>query len=515
MQRGRLCVSLLLLLGVLALVLPLAAAVCPSNGNTHAVYITSNMGANIWSFDTHGNYLGEVINEASLPEDVKIAKLRAMRFGPGGHLYVLSASGSYSRIFALSGNGLLNQTSNRNCTRNYLFTVATQSAENPFLDHPYDLAFHPETGELFVSNQNSITVTKYQLAKGDGGKGTLQWTPAPNVNAAMVERPAGDSGDASGDTGLFASTWSSAYALSSVRGIALSPRLPRALVEDAAPPGSFKVDKASLRYYLVVCDVSANMVHVFDPETGDRLFGIYVPSPIQVVFPQSTRVDIPEDAAFFDFERPRIYVSSKDDGMVYMIPFSATASPGTAQYGYDSRFSGKHAMYQITRRLPMHAASGIDENPSRELLLLGDRTGRAVYLYASPFASNDYATQQGPSSFLGNFAKQLPDQPEFILTVQLESQKKIPFCYELSPSGKFRYAALCTAGYAWSFVLMVALISIPFLFFYGKARGLVHRFMGTSSGSASGVDKATASTTAGEGVPLLPKTAKPNYGSME
>lgn len=30
------------------------------------------------------------------------------------------------------------------------------------LDHPYDMVFHPETHDLFVANQNSITVTKYK-----------------------------------------------------------------------------------------------------------------------------------------------------------------------------------------------------------------------------------------------------------------------------------------------------------------------------------------------------------------
>lgn len=72
--------------------------------------MTSNMGNNIWSFDTQGNYIGDVINVDSFPEEVQVHKLRAMRYGPGGYLYVLSASGSYSRVFAVSGDGIVNKS---------------------------------------------------------------------------------------------------------------------------------------------------------------------------------------------------------------------------------------------------------------------------------------------------------------------------------------------------------------------------------------------------------------------
>ncbi|KPI88287.1 hypothetical protein ABL78_2649 [Leptomonas seymouri] len=486
----RASMSLLVAAGVLLLLLVghTCHAMCPSNGNTHTIYVTSNMGSNIWSFDTQGNYLGTVLNPRSFPAEMHVDKLRAMRFGPGGHMYVSSARGSYSRVFAVSGNGLLNRTMEVNCTRNYLFTVVEQGKENPFLDHPYDIAFHPLTQDLYVSNQNSMTVTRYKRnPAGDteaiyGRK--LSWKPAENSRAALeVSESAASGFDAVGvpekvrdGAGLFASAWSSAYSMSSVRGLTISPLLPRSLVEESNGAGIFSLSNDSMVYYVLVCDVAGNAVHVFDAETGDHVFGISVPSPIQVMFPSRYYADNAATAFVSGngvlkqrFEVPYIYVTTKDDGLAYMIRFSAHQSSannnGQQRGAFGEDFIRAHRLFTINRPVPLHAASGIYENSARDVLFIADRNGRRIFSYASPFLT-DFTNSYGPSPYLGPFVRNLPDQPEFIMSTLLEHQEKIPFCYELNSDGKFRYVALCTAASIWSVVFGVVLVVVPLFVVY-------------------------------------------------
>lgn len=518
----------------------LCHALCPSNGNTHTIYVTSNMGDNIWSFDTLGNYLGPVLNKASFPPGVRVEKLRSMRFGPEGHLYVSSARGSYSRVFAVSGNGLLNGTMEENCTRDYLFTVIEQDKANPFLDHPYDITFHPATEDMYVSNQNSVTVTRYTRDRKadvtpEAGAGGSQhafypaWKPAKNVEAAVEANEETISGeemvvapkDIPDSSGLFASSWSSSYSMSSVRGLTISPLLPRALVEGGAPSGIFAVTNESTMYYLLVCDVSSNTVHVFDPESGERLFGLNVPSPIQVMFPSRYYIgdssSLPVSAAGVPTQRfdvPYIYVTSKEDGMAYMVRFSShqgNANTNGMQGGaMGEDFIRAHRLYTINHPTPLHAASGIYENSARDVLLIADRNGRRISSYASPFLT-DYTSGYGPSPFLGFFAKHLPDQPEFIMSTLLEHQENIPFCYELNKDGKFRYAALCTAAWIWSVALALVLILVPSFIVYHQIQHCIYgqrlqqrqRYLD---------DDASALYGSGSNSPLLGRRA-PDYGS--
>lgn len=549
-------------------------ASCPSNGNTNVIYITSNMGDNIWSFDTRGQYLGEVINRATIPEGVNIDKLRTMRFGPGGHLYVSSARGSYSRIFALSGNGLFNGTLGANCTRDYLFTVAALNGENPFMDHPYDMVFHPETNDLYVSNQNTVTITRYLYTAGKND--APRWEPAPNAQIALpgsktaeaVEQELVAAGLAAGgavvvsrsydtdddgtgvvlpdkfptNAGLFASAWNGKYFMNSARGMAMSPKLPRALVNGSAPEGLFGVD-AAMGYYLLVCDIAASVVHVFDADSGERLFGLWVPSPVQVVFPsryyEAANVTVTAaGGAMRPYQQQYVYVTSKEESMTYVVRFSSRSSSATsgapfgrgtvrgtmagalsglsgAQSGIytDDAFMPTHRLKPVTTPTPLQAASGIYENPSRDILLLANRNGRKVSMYASPFAygNTDPARSAAPTPYLGLFVKQLPDQPEFILSVRLEDQKNIPFCYELSSTGKLRYVALCAATRIWSTLLILALIIIPTVMLVRHMGWLLPIKAGRGAGGG-----ATAVGAAGcghEHNPLLGGASPTSYGA--
>ncbi|KAG5463998.1 hypothetical protein LSCM1_00177 [Leishmania martiniquensis] len=518
-------------------------ALCPSNGNTHAIYVTSNMGDNIWSFDTLGNYLGSVINKASLPPGVQVGKLRSIRFGPAGHLYVSSAQGSYSRVFAVSGNGLLNRTMEENCTRDYLFTVVEQDKTNPFLDHPYDIVFHPATEDMYVSNQNSVTVTRYRRdptadvhpkASADGLQRAYYpaWKPTKNVKAAVesseevtsVEGTLTTPKDITDNAGLFASSWSASYSMSSVRGLTISPLLPRALVEGADSPGLFAVTNESMMYYLLVCDVSRNTVHVFDAESGERLFGLNVPSPIQVMFPSryysddSSSLSVSAAGVLMrKYDVPYFYVTSKEEGMAYMVRFSShqgnSNANGMLGSGFGDRAARAHRLYTINRPIPLHAASGIYENPSRDVLLIADRNGRRVYSYASPFLT-DYTNGYGPSPFLGYFVKHLPDQPEFIMSALLEHQENIPFCYELNGDGKFRYVALCTAASIWSVALTLVLIIVPSLFVFRQIQNCMQGQAYHQQRHRSLDEEALDLYRSSNSSPLLARQA-PNYGSAK
>ncbi|GET93244.1 hypothetical protein, conserved [Leishmania tarentolae] len=511
-------------------------ALCPSNGNTHTIYVTSNMGDNIWSFDTLGNYLGPVLNKASFPPGVQVEKLRSLVFGPEGHLYVSSARGSYSRVFAVSGNGVLNHTMEENCTRNYLFTVVQQDKENPFLDHPYDITFHPETEDMYVTNQNSVTVTRYtrdrtaDVTPKAAAGGPLQtrypaWKPVKNVKAAMPgkkettsQENAAAIKDIPDSSGVFASSWSSSYSMSSVRGLTISPLLPRSLVEGGAPSGMFAVTNESMMYYLLVCDVSSNTVHVFDSESGERLFGLNVPSPIQVMFPRRyhmgnlSLVASAAGAPMQHFDVPYIYVTSKEDGMAYMVRFSSHQGNTNNMQGgaFGEDFIRAHRLYTINHPIPLHAASGIYENSARDVLLIADRIGRRIYSYASPFLT-DYTTGYGPAPFLGFFVKHLPDQPEFVLSTLLEHQENIPFCYELNKDGTFRYVALCTAASLWSVGLVLTLLLVLASFVYHQVK---HCMCGRKIQQRERYLNKDACTLCGSGSssPLLGHQT-PNYGS--
>lgn len=504
---------------------------CPSNGNNRVLYVTTNSGDNILSFDSSGKYLGRVVNPDSLPSDVEVHKLRSMRFGPGGYLYIASAKGEFSRIFAVTGNGVVNHTMRENCTRDYQFSVTQQSPENRFLDHPYDFEFHPETGDLYVANQNSVTITTYTMVYSSTDKGNSsnaasqttgkkrsypRWELGLNNHHALGNTvdEFGSKLDIPNKSGLFASSWSSSYRLRSVRGIAFSPFLPRALVNGTAGPGLYTRDSLTMGYYLLVCDVAGNMVHVFDADTGARLYSIDIPSPIQVRFPESA---FSNENSVFDgagnqimkVETPYVYVTSKEDGMAYFVPLSPRISslnnrdPFLLPYSNSLNKRKVEHVYTITKPLQEHSLSGIAEHPTRSVVLIADRSGRRITSYASPLTT-DYKKSKGPSPIDEVVVPKLPDQPEFMIFALLENQVNIPFCYELGPRGELEYTALCAAARLWhyAFVIMGLVLTLSAL------NNIIHRF----SPSFSLPKRFPEMSFNFEAIPLMPKRGK-KYGT--
>jgi hypothetical protein len=448
-----------------------AFAACPANGNTHVLYATTNMGSNIASFSTSGEFLGYVIDPQSFPADYRVDKLRSIVHGPDGNLYVTSARGPYSKIFAVTGNGVMNGTLNRGCTRNFLFEVASIGPENPYMDHPYGMLFHPEDGSIFVGNQNTVTVTRYVrshagvktagIAPLNKHDNTPVWKVAPESRAIRDGMRLNVTIQA--NSGLFASINHLSYTMNSVRGIALSPLLPRRLVEgsnyDTMTVGD--LETSPTRYYLLVCDVVSSAVLVFSAATGDFVFSLPVPSPIQVAFPHEAFRLFPSVAAQGQNPvRPTtspistnplfIYVTSKDDGMLYKVPF---------------RIGGEKRMIVLTKPETGKSLSGIYENAGHGVMYIADRNGRKISVFSTPHPSGSRKNTAGDvevieeTDFVGNFQVGLSDQPEFLLMTQVELQNNLPRCYELNPDGQLRYTALCTAADVWLGVAVCIVVS--------------------------------------------------------
>lgn len=471
-----------------------AVALCPANGNTHVLYATTNMGHNIATFDTMGRYLGDAIDLSSLPADYRVDKLRSMVNGPDGNLYVTSARGAYSKIFAVSGNGVLNNSLNTDCTRRFLFSVAELSPSNPYMDHPYGMLFHPEDQSIYVSNQNTVTITRYLKNRaGTQRSGEVSqppevptWRPAP-VSAGVTSGLAPGAAAPPPNSGLFASDSNTKYTLNSIRGIALSPLLPRRLVEgsliESAESAEVQAMSLSRRYYLAACDPVSNSVHVFDAADGTFVFSLSVKSPIQLAFPSAAfaagAAAQPPNTGHTSLSTAPltapdifIYVTSKDDGMLYKMPF---------------RVGGDKFATSLTPKAAGQSLSGIAENAGHGVLYVADRNGKRISVYTTPSrasgggaanrqrgSSSEERTTRGEgaasamisegSYFLGNFHVDLPDQPEFLMLTQVEQQKNIPMCYELGPFGGLRYTALCLAVDLWMAVLGAVMLSLAFLY---------------------------------------------------
>lgn len=433
----------------MAILVAACFASCPANGNTHVLYVTTNMGTNIDSFDTNGRNLGPVIDTATFPPNYRVDKLRAMVHGPDGNLYISSARGPYSKIFAVSGNGVINKTLNSYCTRSFLYEVVALGPTNPYMDHPYGMLFHPEDGSIIVSNQNSITVTRYVMEKAHGKP--TSWKPAP-VGRALRSGILPDTPAPIPNSGLLISSNSALYTLNSVRGIALSPLLPRRVVEGAEYSNNVTDGTESARFYLVVCDVISNALLVFNAAGGEYLFSLAVRSPIQVAFPHESFRSGAGGAASTSTNPLFVYVTSKDNGLLYKVPF---------------RVGGDRDLLELNKPQEGKSLSGLFENPGHGIMYVGDRTSRKIAMYTTPHVVGTKKTAAGhtetveETEFVGHFQIDLPDQPEFLLLTRVELQRNLPSCYELTPSGELHYTALCTAVHLWLAVGVIgALVAV-------------------------------------------------------
>ena len=133
---------------------------------------------NIHVYSTDGTKLRKALNKESLPEGIKLRELRGFVFGPDHNLYVVNAYFEYSQV--LKFKGALNESGQHD----FCEVFVKRHAENPGIDHPFNLAFDPE-GNLYVSSQNTNLIARYH---GPGSKKDKPGTPMPLPESLHLEK---------------------------------------------------------------------------------------------------------------------------------------------------------------------------------------------------------------------------------------------------------------------------------------------------------------------------------------
>jgi hypothetical protein len=133
---------------------------------------------NIHVYSTDGTKLRKALNKESLPEGIKLRELRGFVFGPDHNLYVVNAYFEYSQV--LKFKGALNESGQHD----FCEVFVKRHAENPGIDHPFNLAFD-SGGDLYVSSQNTNLIARYH---GPGSKEGKPGTPMPLPESLHLEK---------------------------------------------------------------------------------------------------------------------------------------------------------------------------------------------------------------------------------------------------------------------------------------------------------------------------------------
>jgi hypothetical protein len=118
---------------------------------------------NIHVYSTDGERLRKGLNKKSLPAGIKLRELRGFVFGPDQNLYVVNAYFEYSEVLKFNG------TLNENGQHDFAQVFVKRHADNPGIDHPFNLAFDSE-GDLYVSSQNTNLIARYHGPASKKGK---------------------------------------------------------------------------------------------------------------------------------------------------------------------------------------------------------------------------------------------------------------------------------------------------------------------------------------------------------
>jgi hypothetical protein len=132
---------------------------------------------NIHVYSTDRNELRKALNKKSLPAEVTLRELRGFVFGPDQNLYVVNSYFEYSEVLKFKG------ALNKDGQHDFLGVFVKRHADNPGIDHPFNVAFDAE-GDLYVSSQNTSLVARYHgpaSTRGEPG------TPMPLPQGLDVE----------------------------------------------------------------------------------------------------------------------------------------------------------------------------------------------------------------------------------------------------------------------------------------------------------------------------------------
>ena len=128
---------------------------------------------NIHIFGLDGTPLGKALDSQSLPDKVDLRELRGFAFGPDGDLYVANAYKDASQVLRFAG------TPGADGKHPFREVYAERHEANPGLDHPFDVAFGPDS-HLYVPSQDTNIVGRYYGPHEAGGK---PGTPMPHPEA--------------------------------------------------------------------------------------------------------------------------------------------------------------------------------------------------------------------------------------------------------------------------------------------------------------------------------------------
>jgi hypothetical protein len=133
---------------------------------------------NIHVYATEGTKLRKALNKESLPEGIKLRELRGFVFGPDRNLYVVNAYFEYSQVLQFKG------ALNENGQHDFCEVFVKRHAENPSIDHPFNVVFDSE-GDLYVSSQNTNLIARYH---GPASKKGKPGTPMPLPESLHLEK---------------------------------------------------------------------------------------------------------------------------------------------------------------------------------------------------------------------------------------------------------------------------------------------------------------------------------------
>src|SRR6266853_2014170 len=133
---------------------------------------------NIHVFSTGGKELRKALNKLSLPEGIKLRELRGFVFGPDDDLYVVNAYFEYSQVLKFKG------ALNENGQHDFCEVFVKRHAENPGIDHPFNVAFD-SAGDLYVSSQNTSLIARYHGPASRKGQPGMPMTLPESLNLDM------------------------------------------------------------------------------------------------------------------------------------------------------------------------------------------------------------------------------------------------------------------------------------------------------------------------------------------
>lgn len=331
---------------------------------------------NIYAYDDEGNRLTKTVLDKSFDSD---AMLRGMGFGPDGKFYVLDGSKDNSQVLVFSGDY------DDKYERQYE-SVFTSKDIVPGMVHPFDFCFEPNSGDYYISSQDTNVVTKVYgpTSVGDRKPGT-----AAGLASSLAAIP--DSKFLDGTYVASAYTNLPEYPEDDITPVAQ----PKGL--DASPNDGSKVSNSvrGVVYAdgkLYVVDEPGNAVKVYDAVTGDLLSSITgdtLIGPVHLLL-----------VSYW------LYIGCAGDGK------NGTVKPSVLLYNI---LGGNGDLATVVSDPQLKSVAGFSFGGDGKFYV-ADRKANVIYRYdtsAVPYHSPEVFIDSNDNQKQG-----LPDDPEFLLHLE-------------------------------------------------------------------------------------------------